>query len=99
MYEVRYLPLAGEDIGNAIDYIAGTLESPQAAADLMEELLKTVERVAEFPFAFENCWTMKPLPTPIRKVPVKGYVLYYAVFDGVVEIRRFLHGKKERSDI
>lgn len=99
MHEIRYLPLAREDIAEAIDYIAETLDSPQTAAELMEELLKTVERIAEFPFAFENCWTIKPLPVPIRKVPVKGYVLYYAVFDGVVEIRRFLHGKKKRTNL
>ena len=35
----------------------------------------------------------------IRKVAVKNYVLYYAVFQDRVEIRRFLYGKRDRSRI
>ena len=35
----------------------------------------------------------------IRKVPVKNYVLYSAVFQDRVEIRRFLYGKRNRSRI
>ena len=35
----------------------------------------------------------------IRKVPVKGYVLYYAVLGDTVEIRRLLHGRRDRQNM
>ena len=41
--------------------------------------------------------TSRPMRNELRKVPVKGFVLYYAVFEEQVEIRRFLHGRRNRS--
>lgn len=35
----------------------------------------------------------------ILKLHIKGYVLYYAVFQDKAEIRRFLHGRKNRSEL
>ena len=97
MHKIVYLPLAESDLLEAVDYIAYTLDAPQAARDLLDEFDKTVRRIAEFPYACELYRTDRPMKDEIRKVPVKGYVLYYAVFQERVEIRRFLHGRRDRS--
>ena len=99
MYKIVYLPLAEEDILEAVDYIAGTLDAPQAAQALLDELDDTVGRISRYPDAHELYLTARPLRDEIRKVPVKGFVLYYAVLEDTVEIRRFLHGRKDRREL
>lgn len=97
MHRIVYLPLASADIMDAVDYITYTLDAPKAASDLLDELDKTVRQLAEFPYSCELYRTDRPMKDELRKVPVKGYILYYAVFQDRVEIRRFLHGRKDRS--
>lgn len=97
VHKIVYLPLAENDLLEALDYIAVTLDAPKAARDLLDEFDNTVRQIAEFPYACELYRTDRPMRDEIRKVPVKNYVLYYAVFQDRVEIRRFLHGRRDRS--
>ena len=99
MHKIVYLPLAESDLMDALGYIAYTLGAPKAARNLLTEFDKTVQRIAEFPYACELYRTDRPMKDELRKVPVKNYVLYYAVFQDRVEIRRFLYGKRDRSKI
>lgn len=84
---------------DALRYIACTLDAPKAARDLLTAFDETVQRIAEYPYAHELYRTDRPMMDEIRKVWVKNYVLYYAVFQDRVEIRRFLYGKRNRSRI
>lgn len=97
MHKIVYLPLAESDLLQALDYIAFTLDAPKAARDLLTEFEKTVRSIAEYPYACELYRTDRPMKDEIRKMPVKNYVLYYAVFQDRVELRRFLHGRRDRS--
>ena len=99
MHKVVYLPLAEEDILEAVDYLIDVLDAPQAAQALLSELDRTAERLAMYPYAHELYWPARPIRDEIRKVPIKDFVLYYAVFEDTVEIRRFLHGRKDRTDV
>ena len=97
MHRVEYLPLAEQDVLGAVDYIANTLEAPEAATELLLALDKTVQRIAAYPYGFELYRTDRPMKDEVRRVPVRGYVLFYAVFRDRVEIRRFLHGRRDRD--
>lgn len=97
MHKIVYLPLAEKDLMEALEYIACTLDSPSAANKLLREFEETVKRIAAFPYAHELYRTDRPMKDEIRKVPVKNYVLYYAVFEDCVELRRFIHGRRDRS--
>ena len=99
MHKIGYLPLAEGDLMEALGYIAYTLDAPKAARDLLSEFDKTVRQIAEYPYAHELYRTYRPMKDDIRKVTVKNYMLYYAVFQDRVEIRRFLYGKRDRSRI
>ena len=57
---------------------------------------KKQKSIARFPYAHELYRTDRPMKDEVRKVPVRGFVLYYAVFEDYVEIRRFLHGRRDR---
>lgn len=97
MHKIIYLPFAESDLLEALNYIACTLDAPKAARDLLAEFDDTVQRIAEYPYAHELYRTDRPMKDEIRKVPVKNYVLYYAVFQDRVELRRFIHGRRDRS--
>ena len=58
---------------------------------------EAVKRIAEFPYACGLYRTDRPMRDEIRMAPVKNYLLYYAVFPDRVEIRRFLHSRRDRS--
>lgn len=97
MHKIVYLPLAESDLMEALDYLVNKLDAPKAARDLLAELDQTVQQIAEFPYACALYRTDRPMQDEIRMTPVKGYLLYYAVFQDRVEIRRFLHGRRDRS--
>lgn len=97
MYKVVYLPLAEADIMSAVDYIALTLGAPKAAGELLDELDRTVMQLSEFPYSCELYRSARPMKDEIRMASVKGYVLYYAVTPDTVEVRRFLHGRRDRA--
>ena len=97
MYKIEYLPLAESDLMEALNYIAYKLDAPHAANDLLEAFNETVQSIARFPYAHKPYWTDRPMRDEIRKVPVKNYVLYYTVYQDRVEIRRFIHGRRDRS--
>jgi toxin ParE1/3/4 len=91
--------LAESDFMDALGYIAYTLDALKAAQHLLAAFDETLQRIAEFPSAHKIYCTGRPMKDEIRKVPVKNYVLYYAVFQDRVEIRRFLYGKRNRDRI
>ena len=99
MHKIVYLPLAENDLTEALTYIAYTLDAPKAARDLLAEFEATVKRIAVFPYAYELYRTDRPRQDEVRKAIVKNYVLYYAVFSDRVELMRFLHGRRDRSKI
>ncbi len=99
MYKVRYLPLAEEDVLDAVDYIAGKLGNPPAAEALLAELDAAVESIARFPYSCQLYITDRPMRDELRKVPVKNYILYYTVSDDTVEIRRFICGRRDRGSV
>ena len=97
MHKIVYLPVAERDLLETLEYLAAALDAPKAAADLLKEFDRTVQQIARFPYACELYRTDRPIKDEIRKVPIKNYVLYYAVFPDYVEIRRFLHSRRDRS--
>ena len=97
MHKIVYLPLAESDLLEALDYIANTLYAPQAARDLLDAFDETVKHIAEHPYGYELYRTNRPIKDEIRKILAKNYMLYYAVFPDRVEIRRFIHMRRDRS--
>lgn len=99
MHKIGYLPSVQDDLLEAVDYLYKVLEAPGVARKLLEKFDRTVQQIAQFPYAHELYWTNRPMKDEIRKVPINNYVLYYAVFPEYVELRRFLHGRRDRREI
>ncbi|MBR0313141.1 MAG: type II toxin-antitoxin system RelE/ParE family toxin [Oscillospiraceae bacterium] len=99
MHKIVYLPIAEDDILAAVEYIAYKLDNPSAAEALLDELDKTVERVARFPYSSELYRTDRPMRKEIRMVSVKNYVLYYAVTEETVEMQRLIHRRRDKTQL
>ena len=99
MHKIVYLPIAEDDILAAVEYIAYKLDNPSAAEALLDELDKTAERVARFPYSSELYRTDRPMRKEIRMVSVKNYVLYYAVAEETVEMQRLIHRRRDKTQL
>lgn len=97
MHKIVYLPIMQNDLFEAIDYLEQVLDAPGAADDLLDQFDAAVQHIARFPYSHELYRTNRPLRDEIRKIPIKGFVLYYAVFEDYVELRRFIHGRRKRD--
>lgn len=98
MRKVIYTPSAKKDIEGAVTYLFFNLSAPQAARDLVRELDETVDRVMRCPYAGSLYRTDRAMRDEIRWVTVKSFVLYYVVMEDTIQIRRFLHGKRNRAN-
>ena len=97
MHKIVYLPIMQNDLFEAIDYLEQVLDAPGAADDLLDQFDAAVQHIARFPYSHELYRTNRPLRDEIRKVPIKGFVLYYAVFEDYVVLRRIIHGRRKRD--
>lgn len=95
MHKLIYLPLAQKDLLDIASYIADTLKSPKAAMDLVDALDSSILLLAQFPYSCKVYQPIEPLETEYRMLPVKNYLVFYAVTEHDVEIHRIVYGKTD----
>jgi toxin ParE1/3/4 len=93
MYEIKYLPLARDDLIKTINYITTKLKAPKAANDLLNEIETSILRLEQFPFCCRLYKQYKDIKKEYRLLPVKNYAIFYVVEQSVVEIHRVLYAK------
>jgi plasmid stabilization system protein ParE len=97
MYEIKYLPMALNDVREIIDYITDVLNAPQAAVDLAIDLENSISRLERFPY---SCMVYRHagfLSYEYRYLQVKNYLVFYAVTEQFVEIHRVVYAKVDLS--
>ena len=93
MHELKYLPLALEDLREITNYIANILKSPKAALTLLDNLEHSILRLQQFPYSCKLYKPMKPLDAEYRILPVKNYLVFYIGSEHTVEIHRIIYAK------
>lgn len=101
-YSLRYLPLFYEDLKEKLTYISSTLENPQAANNLLDEVEKKIIERLPNAESFEVYHSLKERRYPYYRIYVKNFVIYYVVIDDespnkIMEVRRFLYHKQNRD--
>ena len=101
-YELRYLTLFYEELDHDVSYIAFTLENPDAANKLMDDVEKAIlKRLDEGPEIFERVPSHKDRLHPYYRIYVKDYIIYYVILEEngkkIMEVRRFLHTLEDRD--
>ena len=94
MLEIKYLPSFYQELNAILEYIAITLEAPQAASNLLDEIENSINNLKDFPLAHRLYRPIKPLPTKYRILPVKNYYIFYVVLDNIIEIHRIIYKKR-----
>ena len=89
---VEILPLAQQDVDQALVYIAA--DDPDAAHRLLERIMKKLREVAEQPYSGEECAVGRRI---YRKLYVRPYVLYYRIIHEHILVMRVLHEKMGSS--
>ena len=99
MYKLIFAPEFVNDLEETNEYIASTLESPDAAKSIMKEIDDTIMKLKDMPFMFPKC--DEPLDVfEYRKIIIKNYILIYYVDESqnIVNLLRCFYGKSNYLD-
>lgn len=97
-YQVTLTPLATEQMHQAVLYIAHTLQTPQTARRWADLLCKEISGLnfmpSRFPLVDEEPWRSYG----IRKMPVKGFLVYYLIDkeSKIVSVTAVIYGRRDQ---
>ena len=91
-YKLQYLPLFWDDLEQAVFYIRDVLKNPDAAERLLTRVEAAVLEHAKAPTMVQVYKTTRSRPLPYYWFAVGNYMVFYVVFDDVMEVRRFIYG-------
>ena len=99
MPEIKYLPSFYYELDAIVEYITYTLEAPQAASNLLDELERSINDLKDFPLARRLYRPIKPIATEYRILTVKNYLVFYVVLENSIEIHRIIYKKRDLSKL
>ena len=91
-YEIRYLPIAEDDLNEIVDYLLE--HSVDAANAFIDELEKLEERLSMFPESATKIRDKRLQSRGYRIAVVSDYLLIYALRNERVYVMRIFHGKR-----
>ncbi len=94
-YRLQYLPLFWDDLEEAVTYIAEVLKNRSAAVRLVDEVETGILRHLEVPTMAQVYKTTRERPLPYHWFAVGNYMVFYVVFDDVMEVRRLVYGARD----
>lgn len=97
MYKLEYLPAARKDMLDIVRYISQTLQNPDAAEHLAEEMIDAAESVLEFPYSTSVYHPIRPLKHEYRKIHVQNFLMFYWIDEDkkLVTIARVVYAKRD----
>lgn len=99
MHDIRYIPLALEDLVQIISFITDVLKSPQTAMDLIDDFDTSIARLAHYPYSCRLYQTEFLLEAEYRVLPVKNYLVFYVATENEVQIHRIIFAKMDIINI
>lgn len=101
-YGLRYLPLFYDDLWEKVYYISSHLGNPKAAEDLVDAVESAILERLPVCESFEPYPSSKIRITPYYRIYVKNFIVFYVVLiengKKIMEVRRFLYKRQERTD-
>ena len=94
-YRLQYLPLFWDDLEQAVFYVRDVLKNPAAAERLLNRTEEAILEHAKTPPMAQIYRTTRSRPQPYYWFAVGNYMVFYVVFDDVMEVRRFIYGARD----
>ena len=98
-FTLRYLPLFEQDLAAARDYIAFTLQNPTATLRLVADTEKAIAKRLKNPLGFAPYHSARDRKHPYYRINIRNFSLFYVVIENVMEVRRFVYGKRDLPKI
>jgi plasmid stabilization system protein ParE len=98
-YTLCYLPLFEQDLAEARDYIAFTLQNPEAALRLVKDTEAAILKRLNNPLAFKPYHSVRDRKQPYYRINIRNYSVFYVVIGNVMEVRRFVYSKRNLPEI
>jgi addiction module RelE/StbE family toxin len=92
-YKIEYLPSSAKDLTEIVDYIK--IDSPQSALNFLDKIDESISRLEQFPFIGVIPKDIRLQSLGYRILIIDNYLVFYVVFDDIVEIRRIISGKRK----
>ena len=94
-YKLVYLPLFLEDMNRIVDYISITLNNPEAADRLIDDVRQAIHVRLQNPESNEKWASPKQRALPYYRIYVRNYIVFYVVYDQTMEVRRILYKRQD----
>ena len=94
-YRLQYLPIFWDDLEEAVFYIRDVLKNPAAAERLLDRVEEAILEHAKAPTMAQVDKTTRTRPQPYYWFAVGNYMVFYVVFDDVMEVRRLIYGARD----
>ena len=92
-YKIEYLPSSAKDLTEIVDYIK--IDSPQSALNFLDKIDESISRLEQFPFIGVIPKDIRLQSLGYRILIIDNHLVFYVVFDDIVEIRRIISGKRK----
>lgn len=94
-YQIRYLPIAEQDLSEIIDYIR--IDDPGIAMKLLDQIDELVSKLEDFPSLGKVPKDRYLQYQDYRILVVSSYLIFYVIDEpnSTVEIRRIIHGRRK----
>lgn len=99
IYKLQYLPLFEKDLTEVVMYISETLQNPQSAKKLIDDVEKAIKERLLFPLSFEPYCSSVQRKHTYYKIKVRNYYVFYVVIDDVMEVRRFIYSRRNIDNL
>lgn len=96
-YQIKFTPIASEDLAGIYHYISKELHAEGAAVNLMEKIEEGVMRLKDYPFSCNYVDDEFLKKKGYRKLIINNYIVFYLVDEDKeqVNIMRILYGRQE----
>ncbi|HBQ28424.1 translation repressor RelE [Peptococcaceae bacterium SCADC1_2_3] len=100
-YQLKFTPIANDDLDGIYRYISEHLVAPKAANDLMDNIETSIMQLKGFPYSGSPVADDILSSRGYRKLIVKNYIVFYLIdeTEKQVVIMRVLYGTQQCENL
>ena len=98
-YKLTFIPLFEEDLLEITNYITNTLQNPNAAHRLVDDIELAIIKRLEMPLSYAPFQSTKLRIHPYYRINVRNFSVFYVVIDDTMEVRRLLYSKMNIDEL